>query len=228
MLDLKDLLDRIHISLKKLQEQNLPEIERDILLDDLRVLYALLKQTDVVAKKEIEMATILPQDTIKEEVLEVETKEEIIAQEPVLSPPLRLQEEVIISVEEVIHPRQIKIPETQVKVAMPLNEIFSAKEQSLNEKLSPVELKKALNDQVVSNDLKSLIDFNKQIAITRELFGGDAAAYALAISKINSLSDIQQAFNFVTNELMVQFKWDKESQTVRLFDKLLRQKFGIS
>lgn len=221
MIDLNVLLNRIHISLKKLQETNLPEIERDILLEDLRVLYGLLKETNPVVEK------VAPFTFVQEqmEVIPVAVvKKPIVAnQEPELS---KVAVEEIKEYEKKVPELEKVQPETSLNV--PLNEIFSAKEQSLNERLGPQEVKKALNDQVASRDLKTLIDFNKQIALTKELFNNDATAFATAIAKLNALKDIQQAFDFVTKELVVQYKWDKESQAVRLFDKLLRQKFGLS
>lgn len=221
MIDLNVLLNRIHISLKKLQETNLPEIERDILLEDLRVLYGLLKETNPLVEK------AAPSTFIQEqvEVIPVAVEEKLI----VTNHEPELPKVAVVEIKE----NEKKVPELEkvqleTNINVPLNEIFSTKEQSLNERLSPQEVKKALNDQVASRDLKTLIDFNKQIALTKELFNNDATAFATAIAKLNASTDIQQAFDFVTKELVVQYKWDKESQAVRLFDKLLRQKFGLS
>jgi U3 small nucleolar RNA-associated protein 14 len=88
--------------------------------------------------------------------------------------------------------------------------------------------KPALNDHAGGTDLKNMIDFNKQYILTNELFKGDSQAFQAAVKRINESPTIEAAFEFIKTELMPRYKWGSEMQSARLFDKLVRQKFGMA
>ena len=72
-----------------------------------------------------------------------------------------------------------------------------------------------------------MIDFNKQYVLINELFKGDSQAFQTAVNQINDAPTIEVAFEYIKTELMPKYQWNGEMQSTRLFDKLVRQKFGM-
>jgi len=229
-MDIKEIVNRINENSRLLVDGSISEIERDILLDDLRSLYLLAKgnvpvkhvmieqpkaavietQPVIAAKEEVIIPPVIEQKPIEVIVPKEEPKQVVVAKEP---EPVRIAE--VITQEE-----------TKVKPAS-LNEIFAGEEKSLNERHSSTDKRPALNDHAVRKDLKSMIDFNKQYVLTNELFKGDSHAFQTAISRINDAQTIEAAFEYIKTDLIPKYQWNGEMQSARLFDKLVRQKFGV-
>ena len=164
-MDIKEIVNRINDNSRLLADGNISEIERDILLEDLRCLYLLAKGNVPVRHVVIEQ----PKATVIDTIPIIAVKEEVIA------PPVIEQKlvEIIVPKEEpkqmvmTKEPEPVRIAEvimqeeTKVKPAS-LNEIFAGEEKSLNERLSGGDKRPALNDHAGRKDLKSMIDFNKQ------------------------------------------------------------------
>jgi CBS domain-containing protein len=230
IMDIKEIVNRINENSRLLADGSISEIERDILLEDLRSLYLLAKGSVPVRHVVIEQpkATVIdtiPIIAIKEEVL----VPPVIEQKPVeIMIPKEEPKQVVMTKE----PEPVRIAEvimqeqTKVKPAS-LNEIFAGEEKSLNERLSGGDKRSALNDHAGRKDLKSMIDFNKQYVLTNELFKGDSQAFQTAISRINDAQTIEVAFEYIKTDLLPKYQWNGEMQSARLFDKLVRQKFGV-
>ena len=228
-MDIQEIVKRINENSRLLSDGSISEIDRDILLDDLRRLYLLVKGNVLAYEVTIEHAPI-----IKAEVPPlIPVKEEVVAH--VFEPKTAIVEEIIAPKEE---PKQVSIPVEPVKVTEPvkkaetkvkpssLNEIFAGEEKSLNDRLSG-DTRPALNDHAVRKDLRSMIDFNKQYVLINELFKGDSQAFQTAVNQINDAPTIEVAFEYIKTELMPKYQWNGEMQSTRLFDKLVRQKFGM-
>jgi hypothetical protein len=222
-MDIKDIIGRINIGSHMLAEGTISEIERDILLEDLRSLYLIAKGNISIKQVPVEQANIA---VVEEKPVTPVQPEAVIA---------TVTEHPVVEMVKETPPKEDKKPERTEQVASPeqiktkpssLNEIFAGEEKSLNERLSG-DKKPALNDQAARKDLKSMIDFNKQYVFTNELFKGDSAAFQSAISRINDSPTIEAAFEYIKTDLLPKYQWNGEMQSARLFDKLVRQKFGV-
>lgn len=162
--------------------------------------------------------------------------------------PVRLNNTLIENKADTdIQPNSVVVVTEPVKIAMELNETIAEVKpdiikqevrtersisemvenaESLNDRLksaSTVEIHKKLS----SKPLKELIDLNKKFVFLNELFQGDFAVFSDAIARIDSFSEFTMAESFVKMEYATKYKWDESTQSVRLFYKLMRQKFGV-
>ena len=228
-MDIQEIISRINENSRLLADGSISEIDRDILLEDIRSLYLLAKVNVPIKHITIEQ----PKATVVEAIPVIPVKEEVVMPPVVEQKPI----EVIVHKEEpkqVImakEPEPVRIEEMIMQDetrARPtsLNEVFAGEEKSLNERLSG-DKRPALNDHAGRKDLKSMIDFNKQYVLTNELFKGDSHAFQTAVSSINAAPTIEAALEYIKTDLMPKYQWNGEMQSARLFDKLVRQKFGV-
>lgn len=251
-MDIQEIVSRINENSRLLTNGRISEIERDILLEDLRSLYLLAKGSVPVTQAIIEQPKATPVETkpvvpIYEEISEVihipvvehkPVAEFVIEQKPaMIETPVEIPEPAVDKKEPVQLTMQItpdppriqefvQKEEVKAKPAASLNDVYAGEERSLNERLSG-DKRPALNDRAGLKDLKSMIDFNKQYVLTNELFKGDGQAFQTAISRINEAPTIEAAFEYIKTDLLPKYKWSGEMQSARLFDKLVRQKFGL-
>ena len=246
-MNIQEIISRINENAPLLANGTISEIDRDVLLDDLRRLYLLAKgSTEPVQKVTIiappaavvETLVVAPV-IIKEEVAApVIEKAPVVEELPVIIQKEEPIQEIIVPKEE---PKVVAAPvdkeplpviefvkEEVVKTkASSLNEVFAGEERSLNDRLSG-DKRTALNDNIGRKDLKGMIDFNKQYILTNELFKGDSQAFQTAIGRINDAPTIEDAFEYIKTDLLPKYQWSADMQSARLFDKLVRQKFGLS
>ena len=198
------------------------ELERDTLLEDIRHLYRIVKNQTPAQVAKVEKHTPTPEV--------IETPLRSLKVKPLL-PSIALEDTEIASTTEAEKDAdEIDVYATMTRplpTVSSINDGHSKEEVSLNKKLSS-ETKVALNDHAASRSLKSLIDLNKQFVITNELFKGDNSAFAEAIHRIDDCAGIEQAFTYIKNELLPVYHWSSTDQATKLFDKLVRQKFGVS
>ena len=165
-----------------------------------------------------------------EVVVAVEKEEDVVIvpekiEEPVapVSEPTTIVTETVKEVEEETISMLSPTEKTNSNI---LNESFAQNPTtSFNEKLQQNN-ERGLNEKFATGSIKSMIDFNRKFVFIQELFKGDSEAYSVAIDTIDGCENIQSAFHFITTSLLPQYNWDMSSQTVKLFDKLIRQKFG--
>ena len=273
-MDIQQIVSRINENSRLLSACNISEIDRDILLEDLRSLYLLAKGMQHTRSMVEPVRTAAPETVFppakegiktpfihqEPEVKPVVEAKPIIEERPIIEPQIVVEEKSVVEykplVEEspIVEQKPIEKPEpivekkevvqqsvqhtpepltlefvqeeAKAKPATSLNDIFAGEERSLNERLG-VQKKPALNDQAGRKDLRSMIDFNKQYVLTNELFKGDSQAFQNAISRINDSQTIEAAFEYIKTDLLPRYRWSGEMQSARLFDKLVRQKFGL-
>lgn len=107
----------------------------------------------------------------------------------------------------------------------------SAREQSadvdLNARFARPE--KDLAQTLVSRpdqDLLRMIDVNERFLFTAELFQGNSDWYGQAIRKLNEKSNLQEALNYLDQELASKFSWNVESKVVMHLRDLVEQRYG--
>ncbi len=222
------------LSLKKsLTANSLTVIERDLIKKQLLECYELLVNDTViptnnpviektsppepvqqeVVKAVIEKEEINPFVAVIEEEVKQKVKQEVIP--PVKTPPLPLEKEEESSVGNI----------SKKAESESINEHFENDGGSLNDRFQ-LSVNKGLNERTTQGDLKKLIDFNRQFVFIQELFNNDATAYMKTIENLNNSSTLEDAFAYLNKEIVHFYKWRPELQSVKLFEKLVRQKFG--
>lgn len=233
-MDIREIISRVNENGRLLSDGSISEIERDILLDDLRSLYLLAKGNAAkpvqfaVIERHKEVVEVRPVTIVKEEPARPVVEERPVEIHEAAAGKVEEKKEAVQPVIQArTEPAVIEFVKEEPK-AKPssLNEIFAGEEKSLNQRLSG-DKKPALNDHALRKDLKSMIDFNKQYLLTNELFKGDSQAFNTAVNHINEALSIEEAFEYIKIELMPKYKWNGEMESTRLFDKLVRQKFGL-
>ncbi|MFN8310088.1 MAG: hypothetical protein U0T73_09005 [Chitinophagales bacterium] len=197
--------------------QNVPnsELERDLVLQKIRDLYSLIKnEMPAVASASFQQQTpnvIAIEEPSKKMESEVSQKvtETVIPE---------IEKPVMEKIEEL----QPKISPIEKEKSASLNDRFSNPSTPLHEQ---IQKSTGLNDRFVPGDLKALIDLNKQVVLTNELFKGNGAAFMKAVTQLNQSASYDQALA-IASILQQEMVWNKDSQAARLLDKLLRQKFG--
>jgi hypothetical protein len=99
--------------------------------------------------------------------------------------------------------------------------------ESLNEKLKEerVEVATALQGSPI-RDLKKAIGINDRFLFVNDLFRGDENMYERSIKTINSFTIYPEAEYWITRELKVKLSWPDNSDTVKLFDQLIKRRFS--
>lgn len=114
------------------------------------------------------------------------------------------------------------------KPVIEFNNRFAGKQgESLNEKLKEekIEVAHALQGAPI-RDLKKAIGINDRFLFVNELFRGDENMYERSIKTINSFSIYAEAQYWIQRELKVKLSWPDTSETVKLFDQLIRRRFS--
>ena len=229
---IQDLLQRISAGLGGREVTNLSKLEYDVLMQNLRDLYSELDaarnqpkqeqevQPDVIKPAPVVKRTINPNQNLLTE--EPENKKPSVT-EPVIT---KKEEPVVIAQESKPESKPEVKPETRTKetpVKSSINESIQSS-STLNEKHKGGS--KEVHRKLSTRPLKDLIDLNKKFTLLNDLFKGNAEAFSAAIHHIDSSPTLEAAESFIKNELSSNYFWDEKSQSVRMFMKLVKQKFG--
>lgn len=191
---------------------SLGKLEKDLLKQYLRDLYEAIDSAEVKEEETIvvkQVVAVKKEESIQPEVI-------IATVIPVLEPV----EEVKTKVKEEVKPVTDSIL-SSVKAS--INEVVKPG-ASLNERIKGAG--KEIHAHVSTKPMKDMIDLNRRFVFLNELFGGDSDAMAKAISNIDSLEDYEGAFDYCSRALASTYNWDEKAQPVKLFYKLVKQKFG--
>ena len=205
---ISELLEKINRIAADADFSKLSKLEFDLLMKHLRDLYA-----ELDAVRNSKQATAQPEVTVTKRTLN--PNESVLIKEPVTGEPVKhKKEEPVIKVE-------VKQKENISKSS--INESVQSS-SSLNESLKTVS--KEVHRKLSTKPLKDLIDLNKKFILLNELFKGNAEAFSAAIHHIDNADDLAAAEAFIKAELSSNYYWDESSQPVRMFMKLVKQKFG--
>ncbi|MCW3086752.1 MAG: hypothetical protein JWQ78_138 [Sediminibacterium sp.] len=122
---------------------------------------------------------------------------------------------------------QERFPEAQPADLFEFNKILSKQVESVNEKLKEdrVEVVNALQGTPI-RDLKKAIGVNDRYLFVHDLFRGDENMYERSIKTINSFTIYAEAQYWIQRELKVKLSWPDNSDTVSLFDQLIKRRFS--
>ena len=96
-----------------------------------------------------------------------------------------------------------------------LNTRFKGEEKVLVDKLH----KKTIND------LRTDIDLNNKFWFINNLFDGDSESYKRAITQLNEQVSFPEAENFINNQLISKYNWDKKEKVTMKFFETVRKRF---
>jgi hypothetical protein len=203
------------------QVEDLSSIELDLLMQRMRDLYEEL-ETIKLAGRTGKTSDTGHKTEAPNVILTVNQSPEIEpeAEEVVLPDPITLH--------QAKHPIRdlmtaVKAEPERKKASASLNE--SVKHgASLNEKLKSSSTE--VHHKFIHRPLKDMIDLNKKYVMVNELFAGNLNAYNKAITDLDELDNLPAALTYVQCELAGMRSWDESTQPVRMFMKLVSQRFG--
>jgi hypothetical protein len=107
------------------------------------------------------------------------------------------------------------------------NTVLANKVESLNEKLKEerVEVASVLQGAPI-RDLKKAIGVNDRFLFVNDLFRGDENMYERSIKTINGFNIYPEAQYWIQRELKVKLSWPDNSESVKLFDQLIKRRFS--
>ncbi len=203
---ISELLEKINRLAADTDLSKLSQLEIDLLKQHLRDLYAEVDATrNTVNQATNNRRTINPNENVL--LNESVVKKEPMEKEPMVTAPIKREK---TEAKEVIAKSSIN---ESVQNVSSLNEKVKAPVKEVHKKLS-------------TKPLKDLIDLNKKFILLNELFKGNAESFSAAIHHIDSAEDFATAEAFIKTELHTNYFWDESSQSVRMFMKLVKQKFG--
>lgn len=120
------------------------------------------------------------------------------------------------------------ITEKQVqKTHYEYNTALASGSESLNDRLkeNKVEVVTTLQGTPI-RDLKKAIGINDRFLFVNDLFRGDENMYERSLKTINGFSIYPEAEYWIQRELKVKLGWSDDSESVKLFDQLIRRRFS--
>lgn len=214
--NVSELLNKINHLAQLPGFPDLSKLEKDLLKQYLRDLYEAVDATELVAGHDA--------NVVRQPVTETVVKPVSKEPEPVLT------EVTTMVVEETVQPLVAEpTADSQTKKTV----VATVAEVALNNAVKPsVTLNeliktggKEIHRRFAAKPLKDMIDLNRRFVFVNELFGGDSDAFSKAISYLDSLTGYKDAHDFTMQSLAVKYQWDDKAQPVRLFYKLLKQRF---
>lgn len=234
-----DLLEKINALSGLSTFPHLSKLELDLLQQHLRDLYELIesaKNTDkpiatpiqhiqnTVAKETAVENKVMPQMMVEEQPVIVQKEETpAVVDQAVAETVNPMPVNTATPVKEI---PVVEVPPVQVEkatVQKTINERISST-GSLNEKWKNEMAE--LNQKLAGKPLKELLDLNKRVAITSELFKGSSEQFAEAVEALDGSANFESA-ELLFNQMAEKNNWNTELQAVRLLHKLLRQRFGF-
>ena len=133
----------------------------------------------------------------------VELEPEPVVEEPAPAPILEL--DPVVELAPVAEPEPVVEPAPVVEKPAP----------------RPVPQQTSLFGTTVE-DIRQAISLGDRFLFQRELFGGNGELMQKTLDEINALGSLSEAMEYVADT----FEWDNESTAVKLFENVLKRRFG--
>ncbi len=226
-------MERVGTLINKLKEQFEQHAEADKLAITAQLLLAELQHNHAQSTVGSKISVVLPSVSgtkVSQESLKTDKEPK---PEPVKEGALtNWLFETNIEIPTLSH-QNAEIPVTILTEEPRLSEVFefnitlANQAESLNEKLKEerVEVATVLQGAPI-RDLKKAIGVNDRFLFVNDLFRGDENMYERSIKTINGFSIYPEAQYWIQRELKVKLSWPDNSDTVKLFDQLIRRRFS--
>lgn len=234
-----ELLEKVNALAGLSSFPNLSKLELDLFQQHLRDLYDLIDNAKNADKPVAPLIQHKVTTVIKETTAEKKPAPQIVVEE---QPVIVRQEETPALVNQVVaetvNPTLVNtippVQEASAVEAPPVRVQKVSEQKSINERVSGTgslnekwkNETAELHQKLSGKPLKELLDLNKRIAITSELFKGSSEQFGAAIAELDGSVNFESA-ELLFNQMAQKNNWNAESQTVRLLHKLLRQRFGV-
>ena len=234
-------MERVGTLINKLKEQFEQQADADKLAVTAQLLLAELQKNHARPSVASKISVVLPSvsgtrflnEPENQPVPQIEPKPEPVKEEVIAGNWLFDTQAEIPTLAHQVSAPESKIKEKEYTRRVEAAEIFefntalANQVESLNEKLKEerVEVATALQGSPI-RDLKKAIGINDRFLFVNELFRGDENMYERSIKTINSFSIYPEAEYWITRELKVKLSWPDNSDTVKLFDQLIKRRFS--
>ena len=119
------------------------------------------------------------------------------------------------------------VPSAPAETQTLYKKVVVSEKESLNDRLREEKMEIATALQGVPiRDLKKAIGVNDRFLFIQNLFRGDENMYERSVKTINSFSIYPEAQYWIQRELKVKLSWPDQSDTVSLFDQLVKRRFS--
>jgi len=119
------------------------------------------------------------------------------------------------------------VPQVAKVQVVEFNTALARQTESLNERLKEerAEVATTLQGSPI-RDLKKGIGVNDRFLFVQDLFRGDENMFERSLKTINGFNIYPEAEYWIQRELKVKLSWPDNSETVRLFDQLVKRRFS--
>lgn len=132
-----------------------------------------------------------------------------------------------------INEELIQEPATLAEVSEVSNETEQIISESAAKAEAPVEVLETVVEPEPSEEIvqtPAATDFfdinnNQKIHFVKELFGNDQVAYEGTLSEMSQCKNVIEAYTYINLHIKAKYKWDSENETVREFQKIVKDKF---
>ena len=229
-------MERVGTLINKLKEQFEQHADADKLAITAQLLLAELQHNHVQSTIGRKISVVLPSVSgsavVNEKDNETDLPKVVVHMEKETLPVNNWLFETPQEIPTLSHQNAIEM-EVPVKEPVSLTEVFEFNTslanqiESLNEKLKEerVEVATVLQGAPI-RDLKKAIGVNDRFLFVNDLFRGDENMYERSIKTINGFSIYPEAQYWIQRELKVKLSWPDNSESVKLFDQLIRRRFS--
>jgi hypothetical protein len=219
-----DLLDKIKVLLKKMQDHDTPE---DV--NNKEGLGPLLKDAEELLET-VSILKYLIEDEEVEDVVSAST-EQPRPEASETAPPVQEPVSEIFQpgVEEKAEADAAKATEFDAPVQTENTGAGQGEASTINETIAPSVKETSVAHQLertVVNDLQSAIGLNERFLYINELFAGDGDAYNAAVLKLDSFANLPEALKYVRAELSDRYTWDQEQESTISFYSLIERRYA--
>lgn len=222
-------MERVGTLINKLKEQFEQHAEADKMGFTAQLLLLELQRKQAPAKTGSKISVVLPAATGSFDV-NVPGTGDPVNKEPVPNNWLFEPEQdipTLLHQAEVPEQKEPAGPLQKPAQAFDFNAILAKETESLNEKLKEerIEVVTALQEAPI-RDLKKAIGLNDRFLFVNDLFRGDENMYERSLKTINGFNIYPEAEYWIQRELKVKLSWPDNSETVKLFDQLVKRRFA--
>ena len=184
-------------------------LEKDLLLEKLRIIYSEVSNIKISETKEKETVIREAEPKVKEEfsVKETEIKPVEIIKETKTDALKKNQE-----------------TETEKDEHKTLGDKYQGSKKFIDEQLSKQYGSEGITSKMQNKpipDLAKAIGLNEKFLFINELFDGDSSKFKDTINMLNNAADFNEAYSYITGN----FSWNMKSETVQKILELVRRKF---
>jgi len=190
----------------------IPQIEIDIVLSNIRELYEKYKDFDQLNKPKVSQAEPVAE---KKQAPKIK-KEEIVIKEPV-------KKEKIITNEFFATPPSPDLFTAHTTIA----DKFKDDKKLLNEVLSDTKSDKSLAAKMKKNpikDLKAAIGINEKFKLINQLFEGNLQKYNEIVSKLNGFNSFEEAEKYISF-LKAEYNWEETNEVYAELCELVTRRY---